>query len=118
ASAAVLPVMALARDTLAQGVEPAVEVAALGGGEARPRTTILRFKPAELPEFGAQFGRLRPGQGAVADALIDPPVEVGLALVDRLPGRGVGDGGNSRGQGGDGGQGHQDTFHESPLVNW
>src|ERR1700754_269339 len=90
-----------------QRVEAAIEIAALGHGQAGARAAILGFQALQRTEFGAELGRLAAAERTRADALVDPR----LAGVDVLPGALViavarrggrsGEGGGGNGRDGD-----------------
>jgi epoxyqueuosine reductase len=86
----VLAVMPLGEHLLRQPVEAAVEVLALVHGQPAAGAAILPLEALDLAELHAQTPGFRTRQVAPADAGVDPLFEVGLTLVDRLPGRGLG----------------------------
>ena len=81
--ATVVAVVALIADLGREAVEAAVQVSALPGRQAA--SAVLALQTDQAVELAAQAGGFAAAQLAAADALVDAAVQLGLALVDRLP---------------------------------
>lgn len=91
----ILAVVLLDVDALAQAVEAQVQVTAFLHRQAAATATVLDFQPTQAAELGAQTLSFRTGDLAAADALVDATVQIGLTLIDGLPGGGLGGEGSS-----------------------
>ncbi len=91
----ILAVVLLDVDALAQAVEAQVQVTAFLHRQAAATATVLDFKAPQAAELVAQAAGFRAGDLAAADALIDTAIQIGLTLIDGLPGGGLGGEGSS-----------------------
>ena len=85
---AAVVVAVLDEDAPAEPVHALVEIGHLPAVEAAG--AVAPFEPLDRLQLGAQAIGLAAGQGAGAQAELDPLLKVGLALADRDPGRGGG----------------------------
>lgn len=115
ATIAGLAIVLLGPHALGQPIKAAVQIAAFG--HAQTVTTILLLQAIEIAELDAQTLGLVAIERARANAPIDPAIDIGLALVDRLPtllprgGRWSGGDGNGHDRGREAGENDCELVH-------